>query len=130
MITCILKGEKINLPDIILKRLNKNWFKNFSSWVYSNLFIKMFEIENVKLTDETKKALMRTIYDVYNKKNLRTIHIIKKNGAWEFKNPKEKEVLEIVNATALKVAKKSIKNGLNWFFYSCSYSFISARTHG
>lgn len=70
MITCILRGKKVNSLFIIIKRLIKVWSIEASTLVYSNLFTKLFEREKVKLNDETKKIAMRASYDIYFEKNL------------------------------------------------------------
>lgn len=63
----ILKGEKVNLPYIIMKILIKVWSNKASTLMYSNLFNKLFEREKVKFNDENKKIAVRISYDIYFK---------------------------------------------------------------
>lgn len=52
---------------------------------------------------------MRIIYDIYSKKNLGIMHLVKRDGTGDFKNPKEKRIPMMVKFTIPKPTKKSAK---------------------
>lgn len=80
MVTCIIRVKKINLPYIILERFIKILSKDTYSLIYSNMFTNLLERKRVKLTNETEKTPMRTIYDIYIKKILGIMHLVKRDG--------------------------------------------------
>lgn len=109
MITCILKWKKISLPYIIIKSLIKVWSNKDSTLVYSYLFTKLFEREKIKLNDEIEKIVLRVSYDIYSKKTLGIMYMVKRSGGWDFRNPTKKGNPDTAKVVIPKAPKKALK---------------------
>lgn len=81
-----------------------------SAQMYSNLFTKLFKRQKIKLSDETKKIVMQISCDIYYEKTLRIMHMVKRNGGWNFRNPTKRGNLDSARATIHKVPKKAMKH--------------------
>lgn len=92
-----------------MNRLIKVLSNDFGTLIYSNLFTKCFEQEKVKSSNEIEKLAMQNLYDVYSKKNLWIMHMVKRDGGWDFRNPVEKGNHELAKSAILKAPKKAMK---------------------
>lgn len=101
--------KKYNLSYIMM-RIIKVYSNHSSSFIYANILTMLFKKEKIHLLDEPEKVKLRESYVIYNEKILGwIIHIVCKNGAWDFKYPRDKGFLCLVKPTALKSVRKPFK---------------------
>lgn len=122
MIAYIFNRERINLSYIIIKRLCKVWSNKASTLVHSNLFTKMIKREKIKLSDETKNIAIKISYDIYSKKTLGIMHMVKHDSGWDFRNPTKRG-----NPSSTKFASpKAPKNAMKQSFAGSFVLFVVA----
>lgn len=57
---------------------------------------------------------MKNLYNIYSEKNLGIMHIVKRDGRWDFKNAKRGNP-ELAKVAILKAPKKTAKQALVGF---------------